>query len=154
MSSFPQEFAEIARLSDRTRADVGRAVTATGNPGLSKQVQAQVQKEYRGGTTRQALFEHLGALSDDSFKELMGWMLFGRDYTPVDGDPYIVLERYISDAVIYPRAAQESYLEQKPIGEYLRNAEEHLESTTREDIESAQLEEYGCVQEDEDEGCI
>ena len=89
----PQQFAEIARLSDVVRADDIQAVTANSNPEMGKQVLAHFNRECLVGTPRQDLYAHLEALSDESFKELMGWVLFGRDYTPRDGDPTEVLGR-------------------------------------------------------------
>jgi hypothetical protein len=147
----PEQFAEIARLSDQTRAEDDLSVTAESNPKLTEQVQAQFDKECLGGTPRQALYENLSALSDESFKELMGWVLFGRDYTPREGDPSVVLGQYISDAIIYPRDIQESYLEAKPIGEYLRDAMKHLLTTTSKDIERAQKDECETGEEEGDE---
>lgn len=146
----PEEFAEIARLSDEARAEAKQAVTAISNPKLGEQALAQLDRECMGGTPRQALDEHLRALSDESFKKLMGWVLFGRDYKPWNGDPSLVLGQCISDATIYPRHHQEGYLEQKPIGEYLRDAMRHILTTTSKDIERAQRDEYET--DDEDEG--
>jgi len=77
----------------------------------------------------------------------MGWTLFGRDYGPVLGDPWRVLDRFIREAVVHPRRYQEEYINEKPIGEYLREAVRHLEFTTIEDIENAQIECYGDVPE-------
>ncbi|MGD0788669.1 MAG: hypothetical protein ABR898_11840 [Terracidiphilus sp.] len=89
-------------------------------------------------------------MSDESFKELMGWVLFGRDYTPREGDPSVILGQYIRDAIIYPCDIQESYLEAKPIGENLRDAMKHLLTTTSKDIERAQKDE--CETGEEEEG--
>ncbi len=147
----PEQFAEIARLSDETRAASRQEVGAASNPEMSEQVRAQYEKECLGGTPRQALYERLGALSDESFKELMVWVLFGRDYKPIEGDPSLVLGRFITDAVIYPRDFQESYLEQKPIGRYLRDAMQHLLTTNSRDIERAQNDEYETDEEEEGE---
>ena len=138
----PEQFAEIARLSDEERTENRQAVTAISNSELTEQVRAQFDKERLGGTPRQALFESLGALSDESFKELMGWVLFGRDYKPSDGDPVAILQRNIRDATIYPRNYQESYLEQKPIGKYLRSAMMKIQTVTPEDVERAQDSDY------------
>ena len=145
----PEQFAEIARLSDQSRAEDERSVTATRNPELADQVRAQYEKERLGGTLHQRLYERLAELSDESFRELMGWVIFGRDYSPEEGDPTFVLGKYIRTAVIDPRNIQESYLEDKPIGEYLRNAMTYILTITSEDIERAQNGDYeGEIQED------
>jgi hypothetical protein len=151
MQLVPEEFAEIAKLSDEERAESKQAVTAVSNPELAEQVRAHYLRERLGGTPRQALSSQLQALSDESFKQLMGWVLFGRDYAPSKGDPSIVLEQYIRDATIYPRNYQESYLEQKPIGKYLRRAMEHILTTTSRDIERAQKAEYEIDEEEVEE---
>jgi hypothetical protein len=147
----PEQFAEAARLSDEARAKHRQAVTAVGNPELTQQVQAEVNAEYMSGQPG-PLYAYFEKMSDESFKELMGWVLFGRDYAPSDGDPSEVLGRYIRDATIYPRDVQEMYLEQKPVGKYLRNAMEHILTTTHRDIERAQDDNYETGEEGEDLG--
>jgi DNA-binding transcriptional ArsR family regulator len=121
----PPQFEEIARLSDIARAESARAVTSHSNPELTREVIAVVKAEYESGKPR-ALYSALMALSDESFKELTGWVLFGRDYSPDQGEPDEVLMRYIDSPEISPREAGVIYLERKPIGKYLRNAVEHL----------------------------
>lgn len=147
----PEQFAEVAKLSDEQRAKNRKAVTALSNPELTRQVIAEVNADYLSHQPR-PLSAHLETMSDESFKELMGWVLFGRDYSPINGDPFEVLERYIRDATIYPREIQEIYLEQKPIGKYLRNAMVHIRTTTSRDIERAQKgEEYETSEEEEED---
>jgi hypothetical protein len=145
----PEQFAEIARLSDEARAKHRQAVTANSNPELTRQVLAVAEAEYMSLQPR-PLFTYMATMSDESFKELMGWVLFGRDYTPRDGNPFEVLERYIRDATIYPRDVQEIYLEQKPIGKYLRKAMEHILTTTSRDIERAEDDDYETGEEGEE----
>jgi hypothetical protein len=138
----PEQFAEIARLSDESRARDRQAVTAVSNPELGEQARALYEKERLGGTPREALSELLRAMSDESFKDLIGWVIFGRDYTPREGDPSIALGRYINAAITHPRNIWEMYLEEKPIGEYLRSAMHFILTTTSRDIERAQDENY------------
>jgi hypothetical protein len=145
----PDQFAEIARLSDEERAQHRQAGADVSNPELPQQVLAEAKTAYISRRPR-PLFAYLEAMSDKSFKELMGWVLFGRDYTPMDGDPTIVLGQYIRDATIYPRNIQEMYLAQKPIGKYLRSALEHILTTTSRDIERAQNENYEGNEEESD----
>jgi hypothetical protein len=145
----PEQFAEIARLSDEERSEDS---TATTDSGFGERARARYVRERLGGTPtpRQALFEHLEALSDESFKELLGWVIFGRDYEPGEGDPSIALGHYIDAAVIYPRNLQEMYLQEKPIGKYLRAATHSLLTTTSRDIERAQRDEYDEDQQEEE----
>jgi hypothetical protein len=146
----PDQFVEIARLSDEERNKVRKAVTSNSNPEMTQQIIALSKAEYLSHQPS-PVFAYLGKMSDESFKELMWWVLFGRDYTFVNGDPTEVLGRYIRDATIYPRDAQEIYLKQKPIGKYLRKAMEHLLTTTSRDIERAQSDEYEEEEDREDE---
>jgi hypothetical protein len=80
------------------------------------------------------------ALTDEDFRYLMGWTLFGRDYKPSEGNPHDALGEYVRKSVIYPRDVQESYLEDKPIGEYLRAAVEHLATEVPEHSTDAEQE--------------
>ena len=118
-----EQFAVIANLSDEIRAMSRRS-------GHSLPV-------YGGTPTEQALRRELAALSDQSLKELRGLAHFGKEYKPWHGDPAEVLSQYIKDAIIFPRKAMESCLEEMPIGEYLRHAIQHLSMTTSADIERA-----------------
>lgn len=127
-----EKFKHIERLSDAERdwyeSHAGVHTAAEITPGALSEFEA----EYTSKQPR-PLSAAIDALSDADFKELMGWVLFGREYTPEDGDPCEVLSRYTQNAVIYPRDEQADYLEQKPIGKYLRKAIEHLETTTSEE---------------------
>ena len=148
VEQLPDRFVEIVRLSDAAVADSEQAVTANSNPEMSEQALADYERQLLGDTPEQELYEYLSAMNDESFRELMGWALFGRDYTPNDGDPYAVLGEYVRDAVIYPRDNEESYLAQKPIGEYVRKAWGYMLMTS-EDLARARSgedetgEEYG-----------
>lgn len=113
MTNVPDKFAEIERLSDEERAEVYSG--SMPQPG-------RTEKEQR-------LLAALKALSDDDFIQLKAWTLFGRDYSPNDGEPGIVLGDYERDALMEPREIEESMLEDKPIGEYLRAAVDHLQNT-------------------------
>jgi len=145
----PEKFREIVRLSDEERAKVA----------LPEGVDALVADMMARPTP---LTLAVDALSDEDFRYLMGWTLFGRDYTPDEGPPYEALTQYIRNSVIHPRDAQGGYLEQKPIGEYLRSAAKHLETMPDEETgrawnEKGQKEELEReIQEeylrDEDEG--
>jgi hypothetical protein len=145
----PPEFEEIARLSDIARAESRQSSRAHSNPELTEHARAQLNAEYESGKPT-PLFAAMMALSDESFKELSGWTLFGRDYTYAQGEPFQILQRYIDSPQINPREAAEAYLAQKPIGEYLRRAVDYLENTTNEDIERAGDEESFDEDEDED----
>jgi len=98
----PERFREIATLSDKASAEDAQSHT-----------HAEVAAA-------------LHALSDEDFRYLMGWMLFGRDYQPSEGNPHDALGEYVRNSVIHPRDEKESSLENKPIGQYLRAAVEHL----------------------------
>jgi hypothetical protein len=143
----PEQFAELARLSDLLRAEHVTVATVTGTSEALQRLRANLEKERLGGTPRQVLDAHLKAMSDESFKELTGWVLFGRQYTPLAGDPTEILAQYIKRATVFPRHAQVGYLERKPIGEYLRAAMKHIETTTSEDIARAQRRERGEYEE-------
>jgi hypothetical protein len=139
----PPEFEEIARLSDIARAESGQTSKAHSNPELAEHARAGANAVYESGKPT-PIFTAMMALSDESFKRLSGWTLFGRDYTYEQGDPFQILQRYIDSPQINPREAAEAYLSQKPIGKYLRRAVDYLENTTNKDIERA-------GEEDEDE---
>jgi hypothetical protein len=111
----PEKFAEIVKLNDEDQRTDTR---------LSPEARFEADVKRTGP---KPLSVAIDALSDADFRDLMGWTLFGRDYSPDDGDPAEALVRFIREAVIYPRAAMGGYIEQKPIGEYLRAAVEHLE---------------------------
>lgn len=133
----PPEFEEIARLSEIARDETGQSSRLHWNPELTEHARARFNAEYESGKPT-PLFAAMMALSDESFKELSGWTLFGCGYTHAQGDPFQILQRYIDSPQIHPRDAAEAYLSQKPIGKYLRRAVEYLENTTNEDIERAQ----------------
>ena len=99
MPGIRERFAEVIQYSEAERA--------SGKP--SKLVQA------------------MDALDTESFRELCGLCIFGREYEITDGDPRQFLERCIQNVVISPREDQSGYLEDKPIGEYLRRAESLIE---------------------------
>ena len=145
----PDQFVEIARLSDEADADSEQTITANSNPEMTEQAIADFQRQCLGGTPDRALYEYLSTMSDELFKELMGWVLFGRDYTPMDGDPERILGEYIRNAVIHPRQYEEVYLGQKPIGKYLRSAWRYM-LMTNEDLAQARRDE-GETGEDEEE---
>jgi len=117
MNMMPEKFKVIAELSDAERRE-----------------KSHVRQQECGNR----LYAAIRNLNDADLKNLSGWVLFGRDYSPEDGDPFEVLERYIREAVIYPSTSEIGYLAGKPIGKYLREAEGHLAGTTSEDIERAQ----------------
>ena len=102
----PDKFREIARLSDEERTAAAQTSLKRFEP---RPVAAAMQ-----------------ALSDEDFSYLMGWTMFGRDYKPSEGNPHDALGEYVRKSIVYPRDVQESYLEDKPIGEYLRAAIENL----------------------------
>ena len=114
----PDKFREIARLSDEEYAEDARLHTDAEE---TAGVQAQLERR-----NPRPLAAAVQSLSDEDFRYLMGWTLFGRDYKPSEGNPYDALGEYVRKSVIYPRDVQESYLEDNPIGEYLRAAVEHL----------------------------
>jgi len=80
------------------------------------------------------LLAAMDALSDEHFRQLKGWVLFGRDYSIEDGDALEQLREHIEKAIIEPRMAESAYLESKPIGQYLRQAEKHLLGTDQTDL--------------------
>lgn len=104
----PEEFQDIARLNDAERRKEYNA------------------SEYWMRGEPSPLSSAMDALSEESFRELMGWVLFGRDYSTADGEPGEELGKYIRGAITEPRNLQTGYLEAKPIGEYLRQAVDHL----------------------------
>lgn len=145
----PEKFREIVRLSDEERAKVA----------LPEGVDASVADMMARPTP---LTLAVDAISDEEFRSLMGWTIFGRDYKSDQGNPAEALAQYIRKSVIYPRANQGGYLEEKPIGEYLRAAIEHLttspdektrrawnEESRKEELERELREEY-LRDEDED----
>src|SRR5450631_4391825 len=88
----PPQFEEIARLSDIALAESALAVTSQSNPELTREVIAIVKAEYESGNPR-ALYSALMALSVELFKELTGWVLFGRDYSPDQGETVMMTGR-------------------------------------------------------------
>jgi len=143
MGLMPSEFEEIARLSLKehkltdidnlkcTPESIRRAINEFGSQLVDEQ-------------SRQSkpLAEAIYNLNERQFRELSGWVLFGRDYYPEDGDPFDQLSRYIREVITEPRDAQSAYLEAKPIGEYLCSAEQHLLGCDQDDCSDELDEDY------------
>lgn len=88
MTMMPEKFKVIAELSDAERRE-----------------KSQVRQQ----ECENRLYAAIRDFADADLKELSGWVLFGRDYAPEDGDPFVVLERYIREAVIYPSTSEIGY---------------------------------------------
>ena len=130
----PEQFSEIARLSDEELSEQTYTAIPYDKAAAGEKAIAAMKADFaRGGP--KPVDAYLKSMDDQSFRELMGWTIFGRDYRPSAGDPSFVLARYIREAVIHPRDSMEGYLSNKPIGEYLRTALHRLLTTTSEDIE-------------------
>jgi hypothetical protein len=124
MLKMPAEFEEVVRISDAERM--------TEDAGDDVNIGTHAERIFNRVRSRQMkpLSIAMDKLDDDSFRKLMGWVLFGREYSPEDGDPHQQLAGYIRNAVIRPRENQSAYLEEKPIGKYLRLALQHLSGET------------------------
>jgi hypothetical protein len=127
MVRMPGKFEMIARLSERERGVLESQSVQT-IVEVTEVVMGSLDAQYQKGQPN-ALLLAMDALDEQEFRELMGWVLFGREYVREDGDPYQQLRWHIRNAIVRPRGAQSSYLEQKPIATYLRKAEEHLLGT-------------------------
>lgn len=119
MPTITERFSEVIQYSDAERAIAGKGQT------LAEQVEATMKKrrEERASGKPSNLVRTMDALDTELFRELVGLCIFGREYETTDGDPREYLQCCIQNAIISPREDQSGYLEGKPIGEYLRNAE-------------------------------
>jgi hypothetical protein len=124
MLKMPAEFEEVVRISDAERMAAGAGAEV--HIGTES---ARILERVRS-RQMEPLSIAMDKLDDDSFRKLMGWVLFGREYSPEDGDPHQQLAGYIRNAAIRPREDQSAYLEEKPIGKYLRLALQHLSGET------------------------
>jgi hypothetical protein len=75
---------------------------------------------------REALVERLKELSDEEFLCLHNLVDFGREYSPSNGCPQKALQKYLKGKFHESRDTEESILADKPIGQFLRAAVEHL----------------------------
>ena len=138
MGLLPSEFEEIVRLSLEEHR-----LTNNDNLKCTPESIRRAIDEFGSrlvGEQSKPLAEAIYNLNNRQFRELIGWVLFGRDYYPEDGDPFDQLSKYIREAITEPRDAQSAYLEAKPIGEYLCRAEQYLLSWDEDDC-SDELEE-------------
>ena len=136
----PSEFEEIARLSLKEHKLINND-NLKRTPGSIRRAIDEFESRLVGGQSG-PLAEAINNLNNRQFRELLGWVLFGRDYYPEDGDPFDELSRYIREAIIEPRDAQSAYLEAKPIGECLFRAEQHLLSCDQDECSDGLNEDY------------
>jgi hypothetical protein len=123
----PPEFREIARLSDECNSAQLENLQPDATLGLSKELLRSYTERNRARFVEPLRFA-LSALSDDSLKEIMGWVLLGRDLYGISKNPRKELQHCIRYVVVNPRNITIDYLIRQPLGQYLRNAQEVLNS--------------------------
>jgi len=122
--NIPEEFKGIVKLSDEQ---------FTEHESFEND-DAPLKSGFDGGDLfaadplREALVERLKELNDEEFLCLLNWVDFGREYSPSDGRPEKVLQRYLKGKLHESRDTKESILAEMPIGQFLRAAVEHLKS--------------------------
>lgn len=140
MGLMPSEFEEIVRLSLKEHKLINNDNLKC-TPGSIRKAISEFGSRLVGGQSG-PLAEAIYNLDNRQFRELIGWVLFGRDYYPEDGDPFDQLSKYIREAITEPRNAQSAYLEAKPIGEYLCRAEQYLLGCDQDDCSDELKKDY------------
>ena len=135
------EFVEVLRLSDEySRRYEERYPDTLPHKEVCKRVLEDANASFLSGEP-EPLAAAIDALDDESLTKLSGWILFGREYSPDDGDPYEVLQNYTQTPFMNDREVESIYLRKKPIGKYLRRTLEHLSGSTAVAQEEDEVEE-------------
>lgn len=126
MSIMPQEFRQIASLSDEScteQIESQQLCTATE---LNNRRSKSLEEAYSVGRPT-LLISALSILSDDLLKQLNGWVQFGMNYNSEDGNAVVELLKYIDSAFANSRNQTVNSLIEQPIGKYLRDAAMYLD---------------------------
>lgn len=127
MIRMPEKFEKIAEYSDEEYSHEEGGVVSLAE--IVPQIMTRIEEERESGQLS-PLKTAINELDDQSFREITGWVSFGRSYRLEQGEATEVLQQYIREAVVKPRSAQSGWLEGMPIGEYLRSAVDHLNGNT------------------------